>query len=38
MADYGFEQHTHDAVVHTHERWHVTHNYSPQKAPAKKSG
>ena len=26
--DFGFEQHTHEAVVHTHRHWHVTHNWS----------
>ena len=28
MSDEGFDQHTHEAVVHTHEHWHVTHNWS----------
>ena len=28
MADHHFEQHRHDAVVHSHEHWHVTHNFS----------
>ena len=28
MADHPeFEEHTHDAMVHDHEHWHVTHNY-----------
>ncbi|HVM20875.1 MAG TPA: hypothetical protein VM307_13020 [Egibacteraceae bacterium] len=31
MADeHGFESHTHDAVVHSHEHWHVTHNFNAQ--------
>jgi hypothetical protein len=24
-----FEEHHHDAMVHDHEHWHVTHNYRP---------
>jgi hypothetical protein len=28
MADHHFEHHRHDAVVHSHEHWHVTHNFS----------
>jgi hypothetical protein len=28
MAGTDFEQHTHDALVHEHEHWHVTHNWS----------
>ena len=28
MADQQFDQHTHDAMVHQHEHWHVTHNWS----------
>lgn len=28
MADQQFDQHTHEAMVHQHEHWHVTHNWS----------
>jgi hypothetical protein len=28
MAGTDFEQHTHEPVVHDHEHWHVTHNWS----------
>jgi hypothetical protein len=28
MSEPGLEQHTHDAVVHDHDHWHVTHNWS----------
>ena len=28
MSEWGFEKHKHDAVVHNHEHWHVTHNWS----------
>jgi hypothetical protein len=28
MGSPEFEQHTHDATVHDHEHWHVTHNWS----------
>ena len=28
MADQEFDQHTHEAMVHQHEHWHVTHNWS----------
>jgi hypothetical protein len=28
MAGTEFEQHTHESVVHDHEHWHVTHNWS----------
>ena len=28
MAEHGFEHHQHDAMVHDHEHWHVTHNWS----------
>jgi hypothetical protein len=28
MASTEFEQHTHEGVVHVHEHWHVTHNWS----------
>jgi hypothetical protein len=24
-----FEEHSHDEIVHTHEHWHVTHNFRP---------
>jgi hypothetical protein len=28
MGSPEFDQHTHDATVHDHEHWHVTHNWS----------
>ena len=28
MAEQDFDQHTHQAMVHQHEHWHVTHNWS----------
>lgn len=28
MAGTEFEQHTHESLVHDHEHWHVTHNWS----------
>jgi hypothetical protein len=28
MTEQSFEQHTHEPMVHTHEHWHVTHNWS----------
>lgn len=28
MAERAFEKHDHEALVHEHEHWHVTHNWS----------
>lgn len=28
MAEQEFDQHTHEAMVHQHEHWHVMHNWS----------